>query len=118
MGGLQDTRSKFRAVVVATDNYTLDGTLSLFRDSTETCVPLFTFKEFPFGEYFHIKAPPYTYTGLYESGMASGNYAFIEKISCSKMYDTASSATNIPQNMRIGFMDFELSTPRLPKEEL
>ena len=117
MGGLQDTRSHLRGVVITNDNYSLDAALSLFRDSAEVCVPLVGFEDFPFGEYFHIKRPPYTYSGLYASGI-SGNYAFIEKINCSKMYDTASAATNIPQNMRIGFLDFTLSTPRMPKLEL
>ena len=118
-GGMQDTRNEVRALIIVNDNFSLDGALSLFRDSTETCVPLVDFGEFPFGEYFHIKTPPYTYSGLYQSKMdAGGAYAFIEKVSCSKMYDTAGAATTIPQNMRIGFIDFTLSTPRLPKAEL
>lgn len=118
LGGMQDTRSNIRAVVVANDNFTLDATLSLFRDSTEVCVPIFEFEEFPFGEYFHIKSPPYDYESLYNSKAGNGNHMFLESVSCSKLLDTASSATNIPRNMRIGFIDFELSTPRLPKSEI
>lgn len=118
LGGMQDTRSNVRAVVVANDNFTLDATLSLFRDSTEVCVPIFEFEEFPFGEYFHIKSPPYDYESLYNSKAGNGNHMFLESVSCSKLLDTASSATNIPRNMRIGFIDFELSTPRLPKSEI
>lgn len=119
LGGMQDTRSNIRALIIVNDNFSLDGALSLFRDSTETCVPIVNFGEFPFGEYFHIKNPPYTYSGLYANKMNSGApFAFIEKVSSSKMYDTAGAATNIPQNMRIGFIDFTLSTPRLPKAEL
>mgnify|MGYP003110290129 CR=1 FL=1 len=117
MGGIMDTVSKFRGVVICNDNYSLDATLSLFRDSTETCVPLFDFTQFPFGEFFHIKNPPYTYSGLYAAGM-QGNYGFMEKVTCSKLYDSASSATNIPQNMRIGFVDFELSNFRVPRSEI
>ena len=118
LGGMQDTRSNVRAVVVANDNFTLDATLSLFRDSTEVCVPIFEFEEFPFGEYFHIKSPPYDYESLYNSKAGNGNHMFLENVTCSKLLDTASSATNIPRNMRIGFIDFELSTPRLPKSEI
>ena len=118
-GGMQDTRSNIRALIIVNDNFSLDGALSLFRDSTETCVPLIDFSDFPFGEYFHIKSPPYTYSGLYASKMDEGApYGFIEKVSSSKMYDTAGAATTIPQNMRIGFIDFTISTPRLPKSEL
>ena len=83
LGGMQDTKSHIRALVIANDNFSLDGMLSLFRDSTETCVPLVDFANFPFGEYFHIKNPPYTYTGIYSQIMDNnGNYAFIEKITC------------------------------------
>ena len=119
LGGMQDTKSNVRALVIVNDNFSLDGMLSLFRDSTETCVPLVEFPNFPFGEYFHIKNPPYTYSGLYKQIMDSnGPYAFIEKVNCSKMYDTAGAATTIPRNMRIGFIDFTISTPRLPKAEI
>lgn len=117
-GGMQDTKSNIRAVVIANDNFTLDATLSLFRDSTETCVPMIEFEEFPFGEYFHIKNPPYDYTEIHDQKISGGNYAFIEKVNCSKLYDTSSSAMNIPKNMRIGFIDFALSTPRMPKSEI
>jgi len=119
LGGMQDTRSNIRALIIVNDNFSLDGMLSLFRDSTETCVPLVEFPNFPFGEYFHIKEPPYTYSGLYNQNMTSnGPYAFIEKVNCSKMYDTAGAATTIPRNMRIGFIDFTISTPRLPKADI
>ena len=119
LGGMQDTRSNIRAVVVVNENFSLDAALSLFRDSTEVCVPIIDFEDFPFGEYFHIKNPPYTYSGLYKTKMDAGApYAFIEKVSSSKMYDTAGAAMNIPRDMRIGFIDFTLSTPRLPKAEL
>ncbi len=119
LGGLQDTRSNIRAVVVANDNYTLDSTLSLFRDSTESIFPIIDYAEFPYGEYFHIKNPPFVYEDLCKSKMAIGApYGFIEKINVSKLYDTSSSALNLPRNMRIGFIDFLISTPRLARAEL
>jgi hypothetical protein len=119
LGGLQDTRSNIRAVVITNDNYTLDSILSLFRDSTEVCVPIVDYAEFPYGEFFHVKNPPYTYETLYRQKMdANAQYAFIEKISSSKLHDSSNSAINIPRNMRIGFVDFALSTPRMPKIEL
>ena len=119
LGGLQDTRSNIRAVVVANDNYTLDSMMSLFRDSSEVCIPIIDYAEFPYGEHFHIKNPPYVYEELSQGKKAvAAQYAFLEKTKVSKLYDTSSSALNLPRNMRIGFIDFELSTPRLPKFEL
>lgn len=119
LGGLQDTRSNIRAVVVANDNYSLDSTLSLFRDSAEVCVPIVDYAEFPYGEFFHVKNPPYSYETLYNQKMDAGaRYSFIDKINVSKLRDTSSSAINLPRNMRIGFIDFQISTPRMPKIEL
>lgn len=117
LGGMQDTKSNIRAVVIANDNFSLDATLSLFRDLTETCVPIIEFEDFPYGEYFHIKNPPYNYETLYDERLNDGNHIFIEKVNSSKLLDTASSAMNIAKNMRIGFVDFYLSTPRFPKLE-
>ena len=41
-GGLDRTELNLRAVVVADSNYTLDGVLSLFRDSARTCSVSYT----------------------------------------------------------------------------
>lgn len=118
-GGMQDTKSNIRAVIIANDNYVLDSTLSLFRDSCETCVPILDYAEFPFGEHFHLKQPPYVYENIYKQKMAvRAQYAFIDKVNVSKLYDTSSSALNLPRNMRIGFVDFSISTPRMPKLEM
>lgn len=118
LGGMQDTKSNIRAVVIANDNFSLDATLSLFRDLAESCVPIIEFEDFPYGEYFHIKSPPYDYETLYDQRKADPNHIFIEKVNSSKLLETASSATNIAKNMRIGFIDFHLSTPRFPKLEV
>jgi hypothetical protein len=84
LGGMQDTRSNVRAVVIANDNFSLDATLSLFRDSTESCIPIIEFEDFPYGEYFHIKNPPYNYKTLYDSKIGNGNHMFVEKVNSSK----------------------------------
>lgn len=117
-GGMQDTKSNIRVVTVSEDNYEIDGVLSLFRDSAEVCVPFVAFEDFPFGEYFHIKTPPYTYSGLYDSLMSKhgATYAFIEKVTCSKLYDKTYS--QMENNLKVGFIDFQLSTPRFPKSEI
>ena len=117
-GGMQDTRSNIRVVTVSEDNYELDGVLSLFRDSTEVAVPLVAFADFPYGEYFHIKNPPYTYSGLYDSLMSKdgAKYSFIEKVTCSKLFDRTYS--QLSPNLKVGFIDFQISTPRFPKIEI
>jgi len=111
-GGLDQTITKIRTVFVTEDNYTLDGLLSLFRDVSKTSFPLISYEAFPFGEYFHIKEPPYTYTGL-KAAYPSNKKVFIHDVTVSKLYDR--SSLRIHKDLLIGFADFELNTVRLPR---
>ena len=112
-GGLDDTVSVIRVVFIAEDNYTLDGMLSSFRDTARTCVQMFSYDDFPFGEYFHIKSPPYSYSDLVAS-RPNNKKAFIEKVTISKLYDR--SSLRIHKDLLIGFADFELSNIRYPRQ--
>ena len=111
-GGLDDTASVIRVVFIAEDNYTLDGMLSSFRDTARTCVHMFSYDDFPFGEYFHIKSPPYSYSALVAS-TPNNKKAFIENVTTSKLYDR--SSLRIHKDLLIGFADFELSSIRYPR---
>lgn len=108
MGGLDQTLYNIRTVVIADSNYGLDAMLSHFRDTQNLGVPLIEYKDFPFGEYFHIKSPPYTYTGLAPD--MSPNI-WIEKVRTSKLYDR-NSVLNLSKGAKVGFIDFELNIVR------
>ena len=110
-GGEEDTREHPRLVCVADSNYGLDGILSLCRDMVQKSFPIIPFQDFPYGEYFHIKNTGYAYTGLKEEYQKSG-HAYIENVITSKLFDRSSNKT--PKNLRIGFVDLEVSNIRYP----
>lgn len=111
-GGLDETTTRIRTVFITEDNYTLDGMLSLFRDTAKTCFPLMSYSAFPFGEYFHIKEPPYSYTGL-KAEHPNNKKVYIDEVTVSKLYDR--SSLRIHKDLLIGFADFDLQTVRLPR---
>lgn len=112
-GGMDNTISNIRGVVVADSNYTLDGVLSLFRDSARACFSMIEFNDFPFGEFNHIKSHPYKYETL---SAGSSKKFFIEDVKCSKITDRARERISSSQDYKIGFIDFNVSMPRTPRE--
>ena len=111
-GGEDNTLSNIRVVLIAEDNYTLDGLLSFCRDKVRTCVTMFSYDDFPFGEFFHIKNPPYSYTDLVAS-KPNNRKAFIQRVQVSKLSDR--SSLGLTKDLLIGFADFELSNIRYPR---
>jgi hypothetical protein len=115
MGGVDDTRTVIRVVIIADSNYSLDATLSLFRDAQKTKFDLVEFEDFPFGEFFRVKEFPYSYPDFIKNKNQNRFPAFIERVLVSKLFDR--SGTQIPQGLRIGFMDFEISSIRKPRSD-
>jgi len=117
LGGVDDTKVLIRAVVITDSNYSLDATLSLFRDCKSTCIKLVEFEDFPFGEFYHVKKFPYYYPDFISANASlSRDSAYIEKVTVSKLFDR--SGTQIPAGLRIGFIDFDLSCIRMPRQEI
>lgn len=117
LGGVDDTKILVRVVVITDSNYTLDATLSLFRDCKSTCINLVEFEDFPFGEFYHVKKFPYYYPDFISANASSSrDNAYVEKVTVSKLFDR--SGTQIPAGLRIGFIDFDLSCIRMPRQEI
>jgi len=112
LGGLEDTQAAIRVVAIVEDNYTLDGMVSIFRDSARETFPIISYSNFPYGEFFHLKSPPYTYTGLVAANENSPQM-YIESVAASKLFDKTNNT--IPLGVRIGFLDFDLSNFRFPR---
>ena len=111
MGGLDQTIYNLRTVVLAESNYGLDAILSHFRDTKNLGVPILQYQQFPYGEFFHVKQFPYTYTGLV-NGMKGD--IWIEDVKTSKLYDR-NSALKLSKGTKVGFIDFELNIVRDPR---
>lgn len=109
-GGEKDSRTKIRAVVIAKDNYIIDGLMSLFADTQGSCVTIFPYEDHPYGVLDSIKSFPYSYTSFQSQ---YGRKSYIEKVHTSKL-DYGISMNKLEKNILIGFIDFDLSTFRVP----
>lgn len=109
-GGEENSKTRIRAVVLAKDNYMIDGVLSLFSDTKGSCITRIPYENFPYGDPNTIKSFPYSYNS-YVSGF--GGKTFIDKVNTSKL-DYSISMNKIEKNVLIGFIDFDLSTFRVP----
>lgn len=111
LGGMDQTKSTIKAVVLADNDYQLDGALSIFADSARKTVPKIPFSGHPSTEYGDIKGGSYNYTGLAAS-YTDGSF-FIDDVTVSKFSQRAQ--TSIPGDIKVGFIDFEISTERFPR---
>lgn len=111
MGGLDQTIIDMRVVAMADSNYGLDAILSHFRDTKNLGSYLFEYQDFPFGEFFHIKSPPYNYPTMISGKMPD---IWIQDVKSSKLYDR-NSVLRLSKGMQVGFLDFELNIVRDPR---
>lgn len=114
-GGEETTTTRVRVFVVAQDNFTLDGILSVFADTVRGMITHIPDDEFPFGAFFSIKDFPYNYDTLADSqpNMAA-NHSFIADVACSKINNNR-MAVDVDKTYSLGFMDFDLETHRFPR---
>ncbi len=112
-GGEQDTKNKFRVIVAADNTWLLDGCTSVFRDLTESNIPLLNVSDAPLNEYGDIKSGVYNYRNL---ANAATRLVFLERVTVSKVSN--SQELKINPNLKFGIIDFYLSEPRFPKLDL
>lgn len=110
-GGEEDTQTRIRVMVLAYDNFTLDGILSCFRDSARKCIPMIDYEDYPYGAFGSLKSFPYRYNDLV---VGSTYNTYIEKVTASRVLGQ-SFKDKLDKNIRIGFLDFDLSTFRFPR---
>ncbi len=109
-GGEKDSKTRIRAVVIAKDNYIIDGVLSLFGDTKGFCVNIIPYENYPYGKYNTVKSFPYSYSS-YISNYQTKSY--IEDVTTSKL-DYSIAMDKMERNILVGFIDFDLSTFRQP----
>lgn len=115
-GGEDETRTSVKAVVLAENNYQLDGVLSIFSDATKSFVTPVPFSGHPSTEYGDLKTDftgnGFYYTGLIEAYSTLNPY-YIEDVIVSKL-----SEREKPQQLgevKVGFIDFDLRQARFPR---
>jgi len=111
-GGEEKTTNIVKAVVLAENSYQLDGALSIFADSSRKIISKIPFSKHPSTEYGDIKNGLYNYANLANTYLNANPY-YIEDVTVSKFSEKNQSI--IPGNLKIGFIDFEVSTNRFPR---
>lgn len=109
-GGIEDTVNNVRVLVVATNNYEIDGVLSLFKDSAHKSFKIIDYEDYPYGQFWHVKTPPYYYPSLMTGEAANASYAYIERVDAYKIKDSINR--KIGKALLFGFLDFRVSSIR------
>jgi len=112
-GGEDKTTNTIKAIVLAENSYQLDGVLSIFADTRHVNIQKIAFSGHPGTEYGDLKGGSYNYLNL-SSTYESNNPYYIDDVSVSKLSDRAQQA--VPGDLNVGFIDFEVSTSRFPRE--
>ena len=111
-GGEDITRNNIKAVVLAENNYQLDGVLSIFADTARKTIVKIPFTGHPATEYGDLKNGSYDYTTV-SSSYNSNNPYYIDDVTVSKFSERAQQ--QVPGEIKVGFMDFEVATSRFPR---
>ncbi len=111
-GGEDLTKNIIKAVVISDSEYQLDGVLSIFADSARKTFSKIPFSDHPSTEYGDIKGGTYNYINLSNSHSSEIPY-FIEDVTVSKFSERVQS--KLPGNLKVGFVDFDVSTSRFPR---
>lgn len=116
-GGEDKSVSAVKAVVLAENEYQLDGALSIFADSARKSFAKIPFSAHPSTEYGDLKLMwemlgSYNYLLLKNQYLQSNPY-FIDDVTISKLSQRPQSS--LPGDLKVGFIDFEVSTVRYPR---
>ena len=111
-GGEDITTPAIKAVVMAENQYQLDGALSIFADTRHLSFSKIPFTGHPITEYGDLKGGTYNYVNLSNEFKTNNDY-IIENVITSKLSERAQ--TNLPGEVKVGFIDFDVSTTRFPR---
>lgn len=113
LGGTKDTKTYSRLVILAKDNYQMDGVLSIFADELHQCIKKIDFSDYPLGSADSLKTSyyPFNYGNFYQERQNNENL-FLESVNISRLKDnTMISKQSIPK-FYVGFVDLVISNPR------
>lgn len=111
MGGEKAVDSEIRCVIIADNNYSFEGVKSILRDQKYKQFNVFSYEDYPFGQFSAIKNPPYSYTGFVAAN--TGEFqSYIEDVRVYNLDDVVNRKIGLPSNIKVGFADFEICTYR------
>lgn len=111
LGGMDQTEIKIRVIIMAGDDYHLEGLKSVFRDSARKVIPLVDFSKFPFNEFGDIKNNSFNYITDVAQNCISNIY--VDKVLINK--DIGTNQEKMNPNIRLAFAEFYLKDFRFPR---
>ena len=109
IGGMEETTILAKAVILAENNYQLDGVLSIFSDSRNEVFPMIPMSGHPVNEYGDLKSGYYSYTNLKNQFSINTNF-YINTATTSKLTDRVRKS--LANDIYVGFIDFEIQQHR------
>jgi hypothetical protein len=108
-GGMEETSISAKAIILAENNYQLDGALSIFSDSKNEVFPVIPMSEHPMNEFGGLKTGYYSYIDL-KNQYSSGPVFYIDQAKTSKLTDKHRKL--LSSDFYVGFIDFEIKQHR------
>jgi len=109
LGGMEETTTRAKAVILAEDSYQLDGVLSIFNDSRNEVFPLLSISEHQYNEFNDLKTGYYSYKEL-KNKYPNSPLLYINNARTSKLTDKARKS--LANDVYVGFIDFEIQQHR------
>jgi hypothetical protein len=109
LGGMEETTISAKAVILAENNYQLDGVLSIFADSRNEVFPVIPMSGHPINEYGDLKTGYYSYANLKNQYGTNTNF-YINTAITSKLTDRVRKS--LANDIYVGFVDFEIQQHR------
>jgi hypothetical protein len=103
-GGMNETITQGKAVIITYNSFELDVATSIFADSFNENIPMVDFYSHPLNDYGALKTGYYSYGDIQRTTSAD---LFVKSVQTSKMSDRMKN--NMIKFLYIGFVDFELS---------
>lgn len=114
-GGMEDSQTVIKVIVVTQDQFALQSVLSRLADSARSSFPLVPINSFPYGKNSFLKNYPYSYETLVEEIKSEENQcAFIEDVQTYMLKGDLKNQV-AKKTLSIGFAEFNLSSHRFPR---
>lgn len=116
LGGMDETTMRIKSIAFCENIYQLDGLLSVFADTYNSCFKMIPMTGHPLGEFGALKTGVYPTGYDYSNAAGQGSYSdpcFIYDVNVSKIRDSAQRELN--PNLYIGFIEFSIGKLRYPR---
>ncbi len=110
MGGIEDTIINARAIVLADSLFNLDAACGILKDTVRKKMSLIEQTDLNLNALGGYTGVTYDYTGV-----ATGDYCYIDDVTVSKNVANRGDFQNLNPNVFSAFVDFELHSHRMPR---